>query len=105
MAIFYIAMFAVFVTLSHACALLFAKKHQSAYDYFKKERLWKIHIWVNGILWFALFVSVALIQFSLMSFSYPLWLKIFGIFLIILGAFLVIVARLLLGLDQAMGIR
>lgn len=86
--------FAALVSTSHATALFFAKK-----------QLWKLHQIINGTLWIVVFIGTGAIQFYLPRVEFPFWLRAVGFLSIFIGLALVIRVRLLLGRNQAMGIR
>lgn len=92
------------VTVSHACFLLWAKKHRNASPA-ARMKLWKLHLYSNGTLWVVLAGWIVTVQFSLPHYMYPPWARLFGLPLILIGLLLAVQARLLLGRNQAMGIR
>lgn len=90
--------------MSHAGALLFAKRHQH-YSNKKRENFWTLHKWINGSLWISLLVWTIIMQWHLPQNDYPFEMRLLGAISISTGLFLVVQSRLLLGHNQAMGIR
>lgn len=96
--------FFIFVTISHASALLFAKQHQN-YSAEKRKRLWQLHWWINGTLWVGLLAWIIVTQWFLPRTAYPLWVQITGLVSFLAGVYLSLQSRLLLGPYQPMGLR
>lgn len=102
--LYLVLLFSVLVTVSHASALQFGKRHLTA-PLADRERWWKRHLPVNGILWLILFVWILFLQFHFPQGETSLFEQITGLLLILLGIVLVVWSRVLLGRHQAMGIR
>lgn len=100
----YLIIFGVLVTISHGTFLKMAQRRQMASSE-EKTRLWHLHLALNGTLWLALLAGVALQQFLAERTEQPIHYKILGAILCLLGVGIVYKVRMLLGRDQAMGIR
>ena len=95
----------VFVTLSHAGVLIFARRHSHMSESARRQ-LWLAHLWVNGILWGALILWMIVMQFSLpRTLDVSPLMKLAGISLILLGAVMVIVISSVLNFEHLMGLR
>lgn len=103
MNVYLFLLFFLFVTLSHAFWLIFAKKNirRSASS---RRKVWLAHYWINGSLWLFVIVWIIVLQFTIPR-TYLNNLKYLGIFFIFSGTFLAFRSFLNLGLNQAMGLR
>lgn len=99
-----LSIFAAFVTWRHGVFLNNAQTKQNS-PVQQRQILWKKHLQTNGVLWLVLFVAVGVFQWTMHE-PFTSFLRfVLGTIFFFLGIFLVVWVRLLLGKDQAMGVR
>ena len=96
-------LFFVLVTFNHALFITFAKSLKRNNEL--RLRIWNIHYWVNGMLWFILAICILLIQFNSRDTIFSPKIETLGLVLCAGGSFLVIDGLRRLGFRQAMGYR
>lgn len=102
MQLVYFLLFSAAVTVAHAFMLLHVKRTHVAE---KREKLWKWHLHLIGTLWILNIIWLILLHFYFSPVSFPPWAIIIGVFCIGTGLLLYTRSRLLLGRNQAMGMR
>ncbi|MBI4038695.1 hypothetical protein HY384_01935 [Candidatus Daviesbacteria bacterium] len=94
-------LFFLLVTLIHALFLSLAKLSKTE----DKSKLWKIHYFINGILWLILLSWIIVIQFSPPTLNFPLGIKLLGFILCLAGSYLTFSSFRKINLKEAMGHR